>query len=170
MGHATLGMTLEYARILDQTVEEAFTTAVEHMQEGPLSWVPNFFMQEDYTLFVEGDAVSWIRLPIGFCRRNPKLHCESDVKCLLCDRFAVGKEDMPRLKLMKALGEKHAASSVALPISRSLQASREGLDTSTRFDRLRWGWLWACWEQSRHKRVDRGRDLIAGGDGFWWLG
>ena len=100
MGHATLGMTLEYARILDQTVEEAFTTAVEHMREGPLSWVPNFFMQEDYTLFVEGDAVSWIRLPIGFCRRNPKLHCEIDMKCLLCDRFAVGKEDMPRLKLM----------------------------------------------------------------------
>lgn len=100
MGHATLGMTLEYARILDQTVEQAFTTAVEHMQEGPHSWVPNFFVQEDYTRFVEDDAVSWIRLPVGFCRRNPKLHCESDVKCLLCDRFAVGKEDMPRLKLM----------------------------------------------------------------------
>jgi site-specific recombinase XerD len=100
MGHATLGMTLEYARILDHTVEQAFTTAVEQMQEGPLSWVPNFFVQEDYTLFVEGDALSWIRLPVGFCRRNPKLHCESDVKCLLCDRFAAGREDMPRLKLM----------------------------------------------------------------------
>jgi site-specific recombinase XerD len=100
MGHATLGMTLEYARILDQTVEHAFSTAVEHMQEGPHSWVPNFFVQEDYTRFVEGDAVSWIRLPLGYCRRNPKLHCESDVKCLLCDRFAAGREDMPRLKLM----------------------------------------------------------------------
>ena len=42
------------------------------MQEGPHSWVPNFFVQEDYTLFVEGDSVSWIRLPLGFCRRNPK--------------------------------------------------------------------------------------------------
>ena len=27
-----------------------------------------------------------IRLPHGYCRRNPKLHCESDAKCLLCDR------------------------------------------------------------------------------------
>lgn len=50
------------------------------MHEGAQSWVPNFFAQEDYTRFVEGDAVSWIRLPLGFCRRNPKLHCESDVK------------------------------------------------------------------------------------------
>ena len=50
MGHAELGMTLEYARILDQTVEQSFSTAIEHMQDGPHSWVPNFFVQEDYTL------------------------------------------------------------------------------------------------------------------------
>ena len=122
MGHATLGMTLEYARILDQTVEQAFTSAIDQMQEGPHSWIPNFFVQEDYTLFVEGDAVSWIRLPIGFCRRNPKLHCESDVKCLLCDRFAVGKEDLPRLKLMQdrfmKLGLQLKANVVAAQIKR----------------------------------------------------
>jgi site-specific recombinase XerD len=100
MGHATLNMTLEYARILDQTVEQSFTSAIEQLQEGAHSWVPNFFVQEDYTLFVEGDAVSWIRLPLGYCRRNVKLHCESDVKCLLCDRFAIGKEDLPRLQQM----------------------------------------------------------------------
>jgi site-specific recombinase XerD len=69
MGHATLGMTLEYARILDETVENAFSEAVEQMQDGVYSWVPNFFVQEEYTLFVEGDAVSWIRLPLGYCRR-----------------------------------------------------------------------------------------------------
>jgi integrase len=122
MGHATLGMTLEYARILDQTVEQAFTSAIEQMQEGPHSWVPNFFVQEDYTLFVEGDAVSWIRLPLGFCRRNPKLHCESDVKCLLCDRFAIGKEDLPRLQQMYErfvkLGLKVKADVVAAQIQR----------------------------------------------------
>lgn len=100
MGHANLNMTLEYARILDQTVEQSFASAIEQMQEGAHSWVPNFFVQEDYTLFVEGDAVSWIRLPLGYCRRNVKLHCESDVKCLLCDRFAIGKEDLPRLQQM----------------------------------------------------------------------
>jgi hypothetical protein len=122
MGHATLGMTLEYARILDQTVEQAFTAAVDQMQEGPHSWIPNFFVQEDYTLFVEGDAVSWIRLPLGFCRRNPKLHCESDVKCLLCDRFAIGKEDLPRLQQMYdrfvKLGLKIKADVVAAQIQR----------------------------------------------------
>jgi hypothetical protein len=122
MGHATLGMTLEYARILDQTVEQAFTTALEQMQEGPHSWVPNFFVQEDYTLFVEGDAVSWIRLPLGFCRRNPKLHCESDVKCFLCERFALSKEDLPRLRLMHerflSLGLKLKADVVAAQIQR----------------------------------------------------
>lgn len=100
MGHADLGMTLEYARILDRTVEQSFTQALDRMESGAHSWVPNFFVQEDYTLFLEGDAVSWIRLPLGYCRRNAKLHCESDVKCLLCDRFAIGKEDLPRLKLM----------------------------------------------------------------------
>jgi Phage integrase family len=100
LGHAKLDMTLEYARILDQTVERGFTEAVSHMQEGAHSWVPNLFIQEEYTLFAEGDAVSWIRLPMGYCRRNPKLHCESDVKCLLCDRFAIGKEDLPRLQQM----------------------------------------------------------------------
>ncbi len=122
MGHATLGMTLEYARILDQTVEQAFALAIEHMQEGAHSWVPNFFVQEDYTLFVEGDAVSWIRLPLGYCRRNPKLHCESDVKCLLCDRFAVGREDLPRLQQMYErflkLGLKVKADVVAAQIQR----------------------------------------------------
>ena len=33
----------EYARILDQTVDRAFTSAVEQMQAGPLSYVPSFF-------------------------------------------------------------------------------------------------------------------------------
>jgi hypothetical protein len=69
-----------------RTVEQSFTQAVEQMQEGPLSWVPSFFQPEEYRLFTEGDTASWIRLPHGFCRRHPKLHCESDVKCLLCDR------------------------------------------------------------------------------------
>ena len=122
MGHATLGMTLEYARILDETVEKAFSEAVEQMQDGVYSWVPNFFVQEEYTLFVEGDAVSWIRLPLGYCRRNPKLHCESDVKCLLCDRFAIGKEDLPRLQQMHErflkLGLKVKADVVAAQIQR----------------------------------------------------
>jgi integrase len=101
MGHATLGMTLEYARILDQTVERSFSDVVEQMVEGTYSWVPNFFVQEEYTLFAEGDAISWIRLPLGYCRRNPKLHCESDVKCLRCERFAIGREDLPRLNQMR---------------------------------------------------------------------
>jgi len=122
MGHATLNMTLEYARILDQTVEHSFERAVEQMQDGPHSWVPNFFVQEDYTLFVEGDSVNWIRLPMGYCRRNAKLHCESDVKCLLCDRFAIGKEDLPRLQQMydrfMQLGLKMKADVVAAQIQR----------------------------------------------------
>jgi len=100
MGHARLDMTLHYARILDQTVEAAFETAVTQMQEGPLSWVPDFFKTEEYTLFVEGDAISWIRLPHGYCRRNPKLHCESDVKCLLCDRYCATSADLLRLEQM----------------------------------------------------------------------
>lgn len=100
MGHATLGMTLEYARILDRTVEQSFTQAVEQMQVGPLSWVPSFFQPEEYQLFAEGDTVSWIRLPHGFCRRHPKLHCESDVKCLLCDRYYAAPGDLPRLQEM----------------------------------------------------------------------
>ncbi len=122
MGHAQLGMTLEYARILDQTVEQSFSNAIEQMQDGPHSWVPNFFVQEDYTLFAQGDMVSWIRLPLGYCRRNVKLHCESDVKCLLCDRFAIGKEDLPRLELMHErfmkLGLKMKADVVAAQIRR----------------------------------------------------
>ncbi len=131
MGHATLNMTLEYARILDETVERAFTTAVEHMQDGPHSWVPNFFVQEEYTIFAEGDSVSWIRLPLGFCRRNPKLHCESDVKCLLCDRFAIGREDLPRLQQMHErfthLGLKLKADVVAAQIQRLELPSEGGL-------------------------------------------
>jgi hypothetical protein len=130
MGHATLNMTMEYARILDETVERAFTTAVEHMQDGPHSWVPNFFVQEEYTIFAEGDSVSWIRLPLGFCRRNPKLHCESDVKCLLCDRFAIGREDLPRLQQMHErftnLGLKIKADVVAAQIQRMELPSEGG--------------------------------------------
>lgn len=122
MGHATLAMTLEYARILDQTVEQAFTTAVEQMQVGPISWVPSFFVTEDYSLFAEGDAVSWIRLPHGYCRRNPKLHCESDVKCLLCERFVASPTDLPRLQEMRerfqSLGMQVKADVVAAQIRR----------------------------------------------------
>ncbi len=122
MGHASLGMTLEYARILDQTVERAFTDAVEQMEAGPLQWVPSFFAPEEYTLFAEGDTVSWIRLPHGYCRRNPKLHCESDVKCLLCERFAATPADLPRLREMHArfvqLGLQVKADVVAAQIRR----------------------------------------------------
>jgi hypothetical protein len=122
MGHTSLNMTLEYARILDQTVEQSFERAIEQMQDGAHSWVPNLFAQEDYTRFVEGDAVSWIRLPMGYCRRNAKLHCESDVKCLLCDRFTIGKEDLSRLQQMyerfMKLGLKVKADVVAAQIQR----------------------------------------------------
>lgn len=52
-------------------------------------------------MFAEVDTVSWIRLPMGFCRRNPKLHCESDVKCFLCERFHVTPTDLPRLVEMR---------------------------------------------------------------------
>jgi site-specific recombinase XerD len=100
MGHKTLNMTLEYARILDTTVEQAFNQTVERMQTDTRSWVPSFFATEEYTRFAEGDTLSWIRLPMGYCRRNPKLHCESDVKCLLCDRFTASPQDIPRLQEM----------------------------------------------------------------------
>ncbi len=100
MGHATLNMTLEYARILDQTVEQAFNKAIEQMQVGPLNWVPTFFSPKDYSIFNEVDALNWIRLPVGFCRRNHQLHCESDVKCLLCDRFQASQSDLTRLDEM----------------------------------------------------------------------
>ena len=101
MGHKTLNMTLEYARILDRTVEQAFNKAVKQMQSGPLSWVPSFFAPQDYTLLAEGDAVNWIRLLHGYCRRHHKLHCESDVKCLLCDRFCALPSDLPQLREMQ---------------------------------------------------------------------
>jgi integrase len=100
LGHTTLNMTLEYARILDQTVEQAFNKAIEQMQVGPLNWVPSFFSARDYTVFNEVDTVNWIRLPLGYCRRNHKLHCESDVKCLLCDRFQGSQSDLARLEEM----------------------------------------------------------------------
>jgi hypothetical protein len=72
LGHAKLDMTLEYARILDQTVERGFTEAVSQLQEGAHSWVPNLFIQEKHTLFAEGDTVSWIRLPIGLLSAQPQ--------------------------------------------------------------------------------------------------
>jgi site-specific recombinase XerD len=129
MGHTKIVMTLEYARILDKTVEQSFTHAVEQMQEGPLSWVPNFFSQQEYALFAEADTVSWIQLPIGFCRRNPKLHCESDVKCLLCERFLTTPKDLPRLRQMQerfiSLGLQLKADVVAAQL-RSLEARADG--------------------------------------------
>jgi len=100
MGHTNLRMTLEYARILDRSVEQAFNEAVERMRTGPLSWVPSFFAPEDYPLLAESDALNWIRLPHGYCRRHPQLHCESDVRCLLCDRFCASPSDLPRLQEM----------------------------------------------------------------------
>lgn len=100
MGHATLSMTLEYGRILDKTVEQSFNLAIDRMQEGSLSWVPSFFKADDYTLLAAEDTINWIRLPHGYCRRNLQLHCESDVKCLLCDRFCTSQADLPRLQEM----------------------------------------------------------------------
>jgi len=131
MGHATLNMTLEYARILDVTVERAFRSAVDQMQHGPLSWVPSFFAAEEYQLFAEGDTLSWIRLPHGYCRRNPQLHCESDVKCLLCERFAATAADLPRLREMHerfvGLGLTLKAEVVAAQMRRLEGAAHESI-------------------------------------------
>jgi integrase/recombinase XerD len=130
MGHKTLNMTLEYARILDTTVEKAFQQTVERMQTDTRSWVPSFFATEEYTLFAEGDTLSWIRLPMGYCRRNPKLHCESDVKCLLCDRFVASAQDLPRLHEMHErfdkLGMQLKADVVAAQI-RQLEAPQSSI-------------------------------------------
>lgn len=119
MGHSTLNMTLEYARILDRTVEQSFNKAIEQMEHGSLSWVPNFFAIQDYTLFTEGDAVNWIRLPHGYCRRHHKLHCESDVKCLLCDRFCALPADLPRLQEMH-----RRFLALGMPVKTDVVASR----------------------------------------------
>jgi site-specific recombinase XerD len=122
MGHATLSMTLEYARILDRTVEQSFNQAVAQMQTGALGWVPSFFAPEDYTRFTEADSLNWIRLSLGFCRRHLKLNCESDVKCLLCDRFCILPNELPRLVEMRQrfleLGLQVKADVVAAHIQR----------------------------------------------------
>ncbi len=101
MGHSNLEMTLQYGRILDRTVEREFNRAVERMQVGPVSWVPNFFAPHDYALFAEDATVNWIRLPHGYCRRHHGMRCESDVKCLLCDRFRTTPLDLPVLQEMR---------------------------------------------------------------------
>jgi hypothetical protein len=98
LGHSNLDMTLQYGRILDRTVEREFNRAVERMETGSLSWVPNFFAPQDYALFAEGDTVNWIRLPHGYCRRHHGMRCESDVKCLLCERFVATPADLPVLQ------------------------------------------------------------------------
>jgi integrase len=130
MGHTTVNMTLKYARILDETVERAFTSAVEQMHEGPLSWVPNFFTTEAFSTLAEADTVGWIQLPVGYCRRNPKMHCESDVKCMLCDRFAATNDDLPKLKAMQerflSLGLQVKADVVAAQIRRLETQSESG--------------------------------------------
>jgi site-specific recombinase XerD len=135
MGHTTLNMTLEYARILDRTVEQTFNQAIEQMQTGALGWVPSFFAPEDYTLFTEADSLNWIRLPLGYCRRNLKLHCESDVKCLLCDRFCALPSELPRLLEMRQrfldLGLQVKADVVASHIHRlETQADKNRLPAS----------------------------------------
>lgn len=134
MGHATLGMTLEYARILDQTVEHSFAAAVSRMREGPHQWIPSFFTREDYGLLADRDTLNWIRLPLGYCRRNPQLHCEGDVKCLLCDRFAATPEDLPRFKEMcerfQHLGMQTKVEVVNDQI-RQLELQTETLNSST---------------------------------------
>jgi integrase len=101
LGHSSLEMTLQYGRILDRTVEQEFNRAVERMEIGPLSWVPNFFAPQDYALFAEDDTLNWIRLPHGYCRRHHAMHCESDVKCLLCERFMAGPSDLPVLQKVR---------------------------------------------------------------------
>lgn len=134
MGHSTLNMTLEYARILDQTVEQSFAAAVSQMQSGPNQWIPSFFSSGDYNLFAEGDTMNWIRLPLGYCRRNAQLHCEGDVKCLLCDRFAATSEDLPRFAEMcerfQHLGMPAKAEIVADQIRR-LETQSDHLIAST---------------------------------------
>ena len=104
------------------------------MHTGALSWVPSFFAPDDYTLFADGDSLNWIRLPLGYCRRNLKLHCESDVKCLLCDRFCALPTELPRLLEMHQrfldLGLQVKADVVASHIQRlETQADRDRLPT-----------------------------------------
>lgn len=138
MGHATVSMTLYYAKVLDTTVEQSFNTAIDKMRSAQtmsspstpstsasstgLDWVPRFFTTADFGLFAEGDTLSWIRLPHGYCRRNPQLNCESDVKCLICDRFAATPEDLPKLREMldrfNKLGMTIKAKVVAAQIQR----------------------------------------------------
>ena len=130
MGHVSLRMTLKYARVLDRTVEQEFNRAVERMQTGSLGWVPSFFTPEDYSMLTEAEPLNWIRLPHGYCRRHRRLHCESDVKCLLCDRFCALSGDLPRLQEMcdrfLQLGMEVKADVVASHIQR-LEAGTDDL-------------------------------------------
>jgi hypothetical protein len=79
--------------------------------------------------------MNWIRLPLGYCRRNPQLHCEGDIKCLLCDRFAATSEDLPRFAEMcerfQYLGMPAKAEIVADQIRR-LETQSDHMIASTR--------------------------------------
>jgi hypothetical protein len=101
MGHKDMSMTMLYARILDQTLETSFGQAVDRMREESRPGMPNFFQTEEAAVFSEEDSINWIRLGHGYCRRNSQLRCESDVKCLLCERFAATLGDLPMLTEMK---------------------------------------------------------------------
>ena len=99
LGHTSLSMTLRYAQVLDPTVEKEFNAVTKKIQESPLEDIPCFFY-EDYPPFEEGNSLNWIRLPHGYCRRNPKIYCESDVKCLLCERYCAHSENLDCLEQM----------------------------------------------------------------------
>jgi site-specific recombinase XerD len=100
LGHTSLDMTLRYAHVLDRTAEIEFNKVNEKIEASPLEDVPSFFDREDYPPFEEGDSLNWIRLPHGYCRRNSKIHCESDVKCLLCERYCAHSENLDCLEQM----------------------------------------------------------------------
>ncbi len=125
LGHTSLSMTLRYARVLDPTVEIEFNKVNEKIQESPLEDVPSFFFREDYPPFEEGDSLNWIRLPHGYCRRNPKIHCESDVKCLLCERYCAHSENLDCLEQMHERFQKLAMSVQAEVVNSHISQLKE---------------------------------------------
>jgi len=125
LGHKSIAMTLQYARILDRTVEEEFNNVIEKMQSSPLENVPSFFYREDYAPFEEDDALNWIRLPHGYCRRHPKMHCESDVKCLLCERYCAHSENLDCLEQMHERYQKLAMSVQAEVVNSHISQLKE---------------------------------------------
>jgi hypothetical protein len=98
MGHVSPVMTSHYAKLREETIQEAFLTMAKRGADG----TPSSGAAGDLYDLLQLDQRTDRILPNGWCMLPPRQVCEKGNACFTCDMFVTDRSHLPVIERQRA--------------------------------------------------------------------